>query len=40
MAGLVLRLLETGGVVTGEGYVIPGRYTHRGPGAIIGVVRP
>jgi CRP/FNR family transcriptional regulator, cyclic AMP receptor protein len=39
LATLVLHLCESEGVVTGEGYKIPTRYTHRQLGAMIGSKR-
>jgi CRP/FNR family transcriptional regulator, cyclic AMP receptor protein len=39
MAALVLYLCENEGVVTGEGYKIPNRYTHEQLGAMIGSKR-
>lgn len=39
VAALVLHLCESEGVVTGEGYKIPTRYTHRGLGEMIGSKR-
>jgi CRP/FNR family transcriptional regulator len=36
LAGLVLYLVQSEGVVTGEGYKIPTRYTHEQLGAMIG----
>ena len=39
LATLVLRLCESEGVVTGEGYKIPTRYTHHQLGTMIGSKR-
>lgn len=39
LAALVLHLCESEGVVTGEGYKIPNRYTHLQLGAMIGSKR-
>lgn len=39
MAGLVLHLCESEGVVTGEGYKIPTRYTHQQLGEMVGAKR-
>ena len=39
LASLILQLLETEGIVTGEGYVLPPHYTHRELGAMIGANR-
>lgn len=39
MAGLVLYLCESEGVVTGEGYKIPTRYTHQQLGEMVGAKR-
>ena len=39
LAALVLHLCESEGVVTGEGYKIPTRYTHQQLGEMIGAKR-
>jgi CRP/FNR family cyclic AMP-dependent transcriptional regulator len=39
MAALVLHLCESEGVVTGEGYKIPTRYTHQQLGEMVGAKR-
>jgi CRP/FNR family transcriptional regulator len=39
LASLILRLVESEGVVTGEGYMIPTHYTHEQLGAMIGANR-
>lgn len=39
LAGFILQLVETEGVVTGEGYKVPGRYTHRQLATVIGSKR-
>jgi CRP/FNR family cyclic AMP-dependent transcriptional regulator len=39
LASLILRLLESEGVRTSEGYKIPTRYTHKQLGAMIGAKR-
>ena len=39
LAALVLHLCESEGIVTGEGYKIPTRYTHQQLGAMIGSKR-
>jgi CRP-like cAMP-binding protein len=39
LAGLILRLVKSEGVITGEGIKIPTRYTHRQLGTMIGANR-
>ncbi|HZC18082.1 MAG TPA: Crp/Fnr family transcriptional regulator, partial [Rubrobacteraceae bacterium] len=39
LASLILRLVESEGVVTGEGYMLPTRYTHEQLGAMIAANR-
>lgn len=39
LASLILQLLESEGVVTGDGYAVPARYTHEQLGAMIGANR-
>ena len=39
LASLLVQLVETGGVVTGEGYKLPTHYTHERLGSMIGAKR-
>ncbi len=39
LAGFILQLVEAEGVVTGEGYKVPSRYTHRQLATVIGSKR-
>jgi CRP/FNR family transcriptional regulator, cyclic AMP receptor protein len=39
LASVLLQLVETGGVVTGEGYKLPTHYTHEHLGTMIGAKR-
>lgn len=39
LAGFILQLVEDEGVVTGEGYKVPGHYTHRQLATVIGSKR-
>lgn len=39
LASLILQLVESEGIVTGEGYAVPTRYTHEQLGAMIGANR-